>query len=74
MTTAQAVLLTTGDVAHRLGVSPETVRFWERVGRLPAVKTERGTRLFQASDVDAWRLQRARRQPSVSRAAARRAG
>jgi excisionase family DNA binding protein len=68
-TPAVPVLLT-GDVARRCEVSPEAVRYWANTGRLPAIKTVGGRRLFLASDVDAWR---ARRAASVSRADARRA-
>jgi excisionase family DNA binding protein len=45
-------LLLTGDVARILAVSAETVRFWHRIGRLPALKTARGVRLFNRGDVD----------------------
>src|SRR4051812_24033018 len=38
--------LLTNDAARYLDVSPQTIRVWERTGRLPAVKTERGVRLF----------------------------
>jgi DNA-binding transcriptional regulator YiaG len=40
---SQATTLLTNDVARILDVSPQTVRLWERQGRLPALKTERGT-------------------------------
>ncbi len=45
-------LLTTGDTAKRLGLSPDRVRQLEREGKLPAEKTGRGQRLFRAGDVD----------------------
>ena len=41
----------TTEAARILEVSPETVRHWERVGILPALKTERGVRLFDRRDV-----------------------
>jgi len=44
-------LLTTLDVAKRLNKSPETIRVYERVGKLPAVKTQSGMRLFREADV-----------------------
>ncbi len=43
--------LTTQDVAMRLKKSPETIRFYERVGKLPATKTPSGMRLFREADV-----------------------
>ncbi len=50
-TTRIDFILTT-EAAHVLGVSPETVRAWERLGRLPALKTARGVRLFDRLDVE----------------------
>ena len=41
----------TQDVARILGKSPETVRFYERNGKLPAVRTVGGRRLFRKVDV-----------------------
>ena len=55
----------TTEAAHILKVSPETIRHWERIGILPAVKTERGVRLFDRRDVE--RLARERGGPEVSR-------
>lgn len=51
--------LLTSEVARLLDVSPETIRLWERLGRLPAIKTERGVRLFDRRDVFALRERRA---------------
>jgi len=51
--------LLTSEVARILEVSSETVRVWERLGRLPALKTGRGVRLFDRRDVE--RLVRERR-------------
>jgi DNA-binding transcriptional MerR regulator len=42
----------TGDVARACAVTPETVRFWHRIGRLTALKTERGVRVFNRRDVE----------------------
>jgi excisionase family DNA binding protein len=53
------VPLLTSEVARLLNVSPETVRIWERLGKLPALKTSRGVRLFDRRDVE--RLARERR-------------
>jgi excisionase family DNA binding protein len=44
--------LLTSDVARLLSVSSDTVRLWERLGRLPALKTAGGTRLFDRRDVE----------------------
>jgi excisionase family DNA binding protein len=44
-------LLTTADAARILGVVPATVRLLERTGKLPALKTPGGQRLFQRQDV-----------------------
>jgi excisionase family DNA binding protein len=45
-------ILTTGDSARRLNLSADRVRQLEREGKLPALKTRSGQRLFKASDVD----------------------
>jgi len=42
----------TTEAARILAVSPETIRHWEQTGRLPAIKTERGVRLFNRCDVE----------------------
>jgi excisionase family DNA binding protein len=44
--------LLTSEVARILGVSSETVRIWHRHGRLVAVKTDGGVRLFDRHDVE----------------------
>lgn len=44
-------LLTPSEVAKRAGVTPETVRVWERQGKLRAEKTESGRRLFREHTV-----------------------
>ena len=43
-------LLTT-EAARVLGKSAETVRLYERVGRLYAIRTSSGVRLFRKADV-----------------------
>ena len=58
-------LMTSSDVARRLGVTPATVRLWERLGRIPATRTLSGTRLFVAADVERLAAERAAgREPS----------
>jgi len=61
--------LLTGQVARILDISPESVRLWERSGRLPALKTEKGVRLFDRRDVEAFKREReARRAEHRARA------
>ncbi len=57
-----AELLTTGDSARVLGLSPDAVRLYERTGRLPATRTLSGLRLFRRRDVEKLRKERARRR------------
>lgn len=52
-------LLTTRDVAGRLGVSTETVLRWVRRGELPAHRLPGGMLRFAEVDLDAWLAQRA---------------
>jgi excisionase family DNA binding protein len=44
-------LLTTGDVARLANLSTDTIRYYERHNRLPAVKTVSGQRLFRRAVV-----------------------
>jgi excisionase family DNA binding protein len=57
--------LTTGDVARALGKSADWVRELERQGRLPALKTRSGQRLFMAADVEVFAQQWADKQDVV---------
>lgn len=45
-------LLTSGEVAGRLGVSPQTVRMYFRRGVLPGVRLPSGHTRFRSEDVD----------------------
>jgi len=47
------VLLTTAEVAQRLGIHPATVRTWADKGWLPAVRLPNGYRKFREEDVTA---------------------
>jgi excisionase family DNA binding protein len=58
--------LLTNEAARILDVTPETVRHWERVGRLPAIKTARGVRLFFRGDVERLAREREDRRRSTS--------
>lgn len=53
-----AAFLTANAVAKSLGVAPDTVRHYERTGRLAAVRTTSGMRLFRAEDVEAFKVKR----------------
>jgi len=49
-----------GEAARILNVSVDTVRLWERRGRLRALKTATGVRFFNRADVTALAERRAR--------------
>jgi excisionase family DNA binding protein len=55
-------VLTTGEVARLLGLSPDMVRVLDKTRKLPAVKTERGLRLWVRSDVEKFAGARAARK------------
>jgi DNA-binding transcriptional MerR regulator len=57
-------LLSTGDVARILEITPDGVRHLERVGKLRARRTVSGHRIFSAADVEELAAAR-RRGPSV---------
>jgi DNA-binding transcriptional MerR regulator len=62
-------LLMTGDAARICGVVPDTIRLWNRKGKLlEAHRTERGVRLYRRSDVEAVAKERARRSSDGSTA------
>lgn len=50
--------LTVGSAARRIGVTSQTIRNWERLGKLRALRTETGVRLFLATDVEALARER----------------
>ena len=52
--TMVAPMLSVAEAAERVGRSPETVRRWIRMGRLPAV-TERGRHGIETADLDSIR-------------------
>ena len=51
-TTAEGDLLPIGEAARLLGVSIETIRRWDRAGRLPSTRTLGGQRRFARADVE----------------------
>ena len=55
----ETTLILTGEASRILNVVPDTVRHLERTGRLRAVKTSRGVRLFDRSDVERLARERA---------------
>lgn len=57
-----ADFFTTSDAAQALGVCAATVRVYEADGRLPAVRTLAGWRLFLRADVERLRAERAARK------------
>ncbi len=54
--------LMTTETARELKVAPQTVIQWERSGKLPAVKTTNGRRLFRRSDVERVKREREARR------------
>ena len=48
----QNEFLSVNGTARILNIAPQTVRDWERRGRLRALRTETGTRIFQRADVE----------------------
>jgi hypothetical protein len=53
-TTAEDIL-TIGDVARECGRCVETVREWDRTGKLPAQRTPMGIRIYRRQAVDAFK-------------------
>ena len=59
LATSKSDLLTTSDVVRlaREGddvVTPDTVRHWERTGKLPALRVGNGQRLFRRETVEGF--------------------
>lgn len=47
-------MLTTGEVAARVGRSPATVTAWARKGLIPSVRYPTGSLGFPEDELDAW--------------------
>lgn len=58
MQSKEAEILTTIEVARQLTLSPDRVRQLARAGKLPALRTASGIRLFNGSMVEAFRRSR----------------
>jgi excisionase family DNA binding protein len=56
--TTQIELLTAGDVAKLIRVAPSTVRLWAETGRLSAIRTAGGVRLFDRLEVERFARER----------------
>ncbi len=54
-------LMTAGDASKILNIVPATVRLLADAGKLPAVRTERGMRLFRREDVERLAAERSSR-------------
>jgi excisionase family DNA binding protein len=54
--------MSVNDAAKRLGVSGQYVRVLEQLGRLTAMRTVGGFRIFKASDVEALAIEREAKQ------------
>jgi predicted site-specific integrase-resolvase len=52
-------LILTAEAARIAHVASETIRLWERQGRLSAIKSSRGVRLFDRADVERLARERA---------------
>ena len=61
-----ANFLLTNDAARHLGVSPQTIRMWERTGIIQALKSPRGTRIFSRSDVERLGREREAQRAAMS--------
>jgi excisionase family DNA binding protein len=53
---------TVSSAARLMGVSGDSIRLWERSGRLPAIRTAGGVRLFAQADLERLARERAARR------------
>ena len=67
-------LMTPSDAARVLGLSADSVRVLSDSGRLPAMRTVSGRRLFRRADVDRLAAERAQHVANVAAAKAAAAG
>jgi excisionase family DNA binding protein len=59
-------LIMVSEAARVARVSPDTIRRWEQSGRLEAIRTSGGIRLFSRADVERVAVERARRRSAVN--------
>lgn len=63
----EAQLISAGPVARELGIAVETLRLWERTGKIaPARRTTDGRRLWAREDVERIHQGRAARKPGIA--------
>jgi len=55
-------ILLTGEAARLLGVAGATVIAWQRSGKLPALRSESGVRMFRRADVEKLAAERAAKE------------
>jgi predicted site-specific integrase-resolvase len=62
-------ILTPAEVARRAKppVSPDAVREWADLGKLPCMRTETGVRVFLEADVEKFLAERQRRALAAAR-------
>jgi len=53
------IFITSAPAARQLEVSSQTVINWQKSGKLPAIKTSNGVRLFRRSDIERLKSERA---------------
>jgi DNA-binding transcriptional MerR regulator len=54
--------LTTAEAGRELEKTPSTVRYYERVGKLSAIRTATGTRIFLRADVERLKREHAEKK------------
>jgi excisionase family DNA binding protein len=60
-------LATAREVAEQVGVVPETVLRWTRLGLLPAIRLPGGAIRYRPGEVDAWLIEHETRTDDASR-------
>jgi DNA-binding transcriptional MerR regulator len=60
----QSKYLSVSAAARMLAKSENTIRLWERTGKLIAIKTETGTRIFSRAEIERLAAEQYRLQTS----------